>query len=137
MAEDGGVLTVVINMTDKPVSAAGAKKCVRAGAKHLIGNYKGSMADVLQPTSARLVHRSDREIRNQRTASQGAVLQKRGFIMLKRNKMCPICYFRRALIGAPSVDRPSAAPYENGSGDTPLMGWSSWNTSATTLTRNS
>lgn len=48
--------------------------------------------------------------------------------MLKRNKMCPICYFRRALIGAPSVDRPSAAPYENGSGDTPLMGWSSWNT---------
>ena len=48
--------------------------------------------------------------------------------MLKRNKMCPICYFRRALIGAPSVDRPSAVPYENGSGDTPLMGWSSWNT---------
>lgn len=48
--------------------------------------------------------------------------------MLKRNKMCPICYFRRALIGASSVDRPSAAPYENGSGDTPLMGWSSWNT---------
>lgn len=52
VAEDGGVLTVVINMTDKPVSAAGAKKCVRAGAKHLIGNYKGSMADVLQPYEA-------------------------------------------------------------------------------------
>lgn len=52
VAEDGGVLTVVINMTDKPVSAAGAKKCVRAGAKHLIGNYKGSMADVLKPYEA-------------------------------------------------------------------------------------
>lgn len=39
-----------------------------------------------------------------------------------------MCYFRRAFVGAPAVDRPSAAPYENGSGDTPLMGWSSWNT---------
>lgn len=52
IAEDGGVLTVVINMSDSPVSAAAAKKCVPEGAKHLIGNYKGSMADVLKPYEA-------------------------------------------------------------------------------------
>ena len=52
VADDGSVLTVVINMTDKPVSAAAAKKCVPEGAKHLISNYKGFMADELKPYEA-------------------------------------------------------------------------------------
>ena len=52
VADDGSVLTVVINMTDKPVSAAAAKKCVPEGAKHLISNYKGFMSDELKPYEA-------------------------------------------------------------------------------------
>lgn len=48
--------------------------------------------------------------------------------MQKRNKMCPMCYLRRLFLGAPAIENPSVAIYENNTGKTPLMGWSSWNT---------
>lgn len=56
IAEDGSKLTVVINLSDKPVSARRAKKFVDADAKRLIGNYKGSMADMLKPYEAHVFY---------------------------------------------------------------------------------
>lgn len=56
IAEDGSKLTVVINMSDKTVSARRAKKFVDADAKRLIGNYKGSMADMLKPYEAHVFY---------------------------------------------------------------------------------
>ena len=56
IAEDGSKLTVVINLSDKPVSARRAKKFVAADAKRLIGNYKGSMADMLKPYEAHVFY---------------------------------------------------------------------------------
>lgn len=47
--------------------------------------------------------------------------------MQKRNKTCPFCHIRR-MFGAPKVDAPTFAPYDNDVRKTPLMGWSSWNT---------
>lgn len=47
---------------------------------------------------------------------------------MKRNGMCPICYFRNLFAPAPRVTEVSAPTYENNTGKTPLMGWSSWNT---------
>lgn len=47
--------------------------------------------------------------------------------MQKRNKTCPFCHIRR-MLGAPKVDAPTFAPYDNDVRKTPLMGWSSWNT---------
>ena len=52
IAEDGSKLTVVINMSDKSVSAHRAAKFVPAGAKRLAGTYNGSMAAVLKPYEA-------------------------------------------------------------------------------------
>ena len=48
--------------------------------------------------------------------------------MPKRNKMCPICYFKKLFLGAPEQEKPARPAYENGVRRTPLMGWSSWNT---------
>lgn len=56
IAEDGSKLTVVINLSDKTVSARRAKKFVDADAKRLIGNYKGSMADMLKPYEAHVFY---------------------------------------------------------------------------------
>lgn len=56
IAEDGSKLTVVINLSDKPVSARRAKKFIDADAKRLIGNYKGSMADMLKPYEAHVFY---------------------------------------------------------------------------------
>lgn len=56
IAEDGSKLTVVINLSDKTVSARRAKKFVAADAKRLIGNYKGSMADMLKPYEAHVFY---------------------------------------------------------------------------------
>lgn len=56
IAEDGSKLTVVINLSDKTVSACRAKKFVDADAKRLIGNYKGSMADMLKPYEAHVFY---------------------------------------------------------------------------------
>ena len=39
-------------MTDGNVPAGKAAKCVPAGAKHLISNYTGSMAETLKPYEA-------------------------------------------------------------------------------------
>ena len=58
IAEDGGVLTVVINMTDGEVSASRAAKCVPEGAKHILGNYGGSMAAVLKPYEAHVYYKA-------------------------------------------------------------------------------
>ena len=52
VADDGGKLIVVINMTDGNVPAGKAAKYVPAGAKHLISNYTGSMAETLKPYEA-------------------------------------------------------------------------------------
>lgn len=56
IAEDGSKLTVVINLSDKTVSTRRAKKFVDADAKRLIGNYKGSMADMLKPYEAHVFY---------------------------------------------------------------------------------
>ncbi len=48
--------------------------------------------------------------------------------MQKRNGMCPFCYIRALLKGAPEVEEPKFPAYENTERKTPLMGWSSWNT---------
>ena len=48
--------------------------------------------------------------------------------MPKRNKMCPICYFKKLFLGAPEQEKSARPAYENGVRRTPLMGWSSWNT---------
>lgn len=58
IAEDGGVLTVVINMTDGEVSASRAAKCVPEGAEHILGNYGGSMAAVLKPYEAHVYYKA-------------------------------------------------------------------------------
>ena len=48
-------------------------------------------------------------------------------MMQKRNKMCPFCYLRSLFMPAPAKKEARPA-YENGVRETPLMGWSSWNT---------
>lgn len=48
---------------------------------------------------------------------------------MKRNKTCPLCFFRRLLKGNPPTSvRPALPDYENGAPKTPPMGWSTWNT---------
>lgn len=48
---------------------------------------------------------------------------------MKRNGACPICFIRNLLFDAKRVsDVPERTEYDNGVRQTPLMGWSSWNT---------
>lgn len=54
IGEDGSKLTVISNMSDKPVSAARAKKYVPEGAVQIIANYGGSMAEMLKPYETRV-----------------------------------------------------------------------------------
>lgn len=54
IGEDGSKLTVISNMSDKPVSAARAKKYVPEGAVQIIANYGGSMAETLKPYETRV-----------------------------------------------------------------------------------
>ena len=55
--------------------------------------------------------------------------------MQKRNKMCPFCYFRQLFKGAPKREE-ERPPYDGGAGETPLMGWSSWNTFRNNIDRD-
>lgn len=47
---------------------------------------------------------------------------------MRRNGMCPMCYFKNLFFGAKRVSEAPNKPYENGARKTPIMGWSSWNT---------
>ena len=52
LAEDGGVMTVIINMTDGEVAFPSG--CVPTGAKQLISNYPGVPGSVMKPYEARV-----------------------------------------------------------------------------------
>lgn len=54
IGDDGSKLTVISNMSDKPVSAARAKKYVPERAVQIIANYGGSMAEMLKPYETRV-----------------------------------------------------------------------------------
>lgn len=54
IGEDGSKLTVVINLSEKEVSANKVKKFIDGGAKGIISNYKGEMGSVLKPYEARV-----------------------------------------------------------------------------------
>lgn len=48
---------------------------------------------------------------------------------MKRNGMCPICYLKKIFLPTKHTEKvPDAPVYETGGRQTPLMGWSSWNT---------
>ncbi len=54
IGEDGSKLTVVINLSEKEVSANKVKKFIDGGAKEILSNYKGEMGSVLKPYEARV-----------------------------------------------------------------------------------
>lgn len=52
LGDDGTKLTVIINMSDKNAPARRVKKYVPEGAKQILNNYNGSIADYLKPYEA-------------------------------------------------------------------------------------
>lgn len=54
LGEDGSKLTVVINLSDKEISSAKAKKVIGAGAKEILSNYGGTLGATMKPYEARV-----------------------------------------------------------------------------------
>ncbi len=54
LGEDGSKLTVVINLSDKEISSAKAKKVIGAGAKEILSNYGGTLGETMKPYEARV-----------------------------------------------------------------------------------
>ncbi len=54
IGDDGSKLTVIINLSEKEVSASKVKKYIDGGAKEILSNYKGEMGSVLKPYEARV-----------------------------------------------------------------------------------
>lgn len=56
IAEDGAKLTVILNMSDKPVSCKKVKKFIPEGAKEIISVYDGSFAAVMRPYAGKVFY---------------------------------------------------------------------------------
>lgn len=54
LGEDGSKLTVVINLSDKEISSAKAKKVIGGGAKEILSNYGGTLGETMKPYEARV-----------------------------------------------------------------------------------
>lgn len=56
IAEDGSKLTVILNVSDKPVPCKKAKKFIPKGAKEILSVYEGSFAEVMRPYAGKVFY---------------------------------------------------------------------------------